>query len=197
MKSILTFALLTALAAPLSAHEGKHAAEAAKTAVKSAESAVVSAAKDAPGAIKEGAAAAQKLDFIAIMKAASTNHIHNKIVHFPIALGLVGVLFSLLAYKFPSFMSSSRWLLFLAGLASVAAILSGRAQKDSIEGVMARQVMEAHEMQGYFAFGWLWLNWAMSFWTSQRKWSWILLLLLSVVLLFTGTLGGALAHMQF
>lgn len=195
------FLMMLCLALPLAASAHKdhdHSLSAtARAAVKSAETAVVAAAVAAPGAITQGASASTKVDFGAIFQWGLTSHRHNKVVHFPIALGLAGVLFGLLAYKFESMKSSSRWLLFLAALASIAAILSGRAQEDSVEGVLAKQVFEAHEMQGYITCGLLWLNWLMSFFESARKWSWVLLLILAVVILGTSMMGGYLAHAQF
>jgi uncharacterized membrane protein len=191
--------LMLALPALGLAHEANHRSltASAAAAVKTAGKEVAAAAAAAPEAVVEGAKATGKIDFWGIMKDSAKSHRHSKIVHFPLALGLAGVLFGLLAYKFQSFQSSSRWLLFLAAIASVLAILAGRAEQDGIEGTVARQVLEGHEMQGYIACGMLWLNWLLSFFPSARKWSWVLLLMLGVVLSFTGMLGGALAHMQF
>lgn len=200
MKKLLLILCLLPLMSQAHAKAKHSLTETAKVAavgaVRAAATAVVGAAEAAPGVIKSGSEATQKLDLGAIVKSSATTHRHSKVVHFPIALGLVAVLFALLAYKFESFRSSSRWLLFLAALSAIVAILTGRAEEEGIEG-MAHQVLEAHELQGYIVCGFLWFNWLLSFFESARKWAWLPLLMMAAAITFTAMLGGALAHMQF
>jgi uncharacterized membrane protein len=162
-------------------------------AVHAAESAVMSGA----AAVTLGAKVAPKLDWPALLKEATLTHRHNKIVHFPVALGIVGAIFLILSVRFPSFRSGARWLLFLAALSSIAAIFSGRAQTDDVETDAMKQVLQVHAALGYGVCASLWLAWMLSFVESSKKWLWFFLLLLIAAILLTGTLGGALANMQF
>lgn len=169
------------------------AKNAAVGAVSAAESAVMSGAV----AVTTGAKVAPKLDWSALLKEASVSHRHNKIVHFPVALGIVGALFLILSVKFPSLLSSARWMLFLAAVASIVAIITGRAQADDVETEAMKQVLQVHAALGYGICVGLWLAWILSFVESAKKWLWFFLVLLLAAILLTGTLGGALANMQF
>ncbi len=200
MKKLLMILCLLPLAATAHSKVKQSMTETAKAAatgaVKSAATAVISAAEAAPEVMKSGAESAQKIDWAGIFKSSATTHRHSKIVHFPIALGFVAVLFGLMAYKFESFRSQSRWLLFLGAFFAVLAILSGRSEEDSIEAA-AHELLETHELQGYILCGLLWFNWIFSFFESAKKWAWIPLVILGMFLFSTAMLGGALAHMQF
>lgn len=197
MKSLL-FALLLAPVLAF-AHEGhKHsltatAEAAAKGAVKAAESIVVEGA----AAVTTGAKVAPKLDWPVLLKASMTTHRHNRVVHFPIALGIVGCLLWLMSLKAESLRPGARWVLFFAAVASIVAIFTGRAQQDSIETEAAKQVMELHEALGYSVAAGLWLCWLLTFVESSKKWLWFVMLLLCGLILATGSLGGIIAHMQF
>ena len=65
-----------------------------------------------------------------IMRETMPEHMHNKIVHFPLALGFAGALFLLLSFKWPQYRSGARLLLLLAALAAIAAFFTGRAQEE-------------------------------------------------------------------
>jgi uncharacterized membrane protein len=194
----LCLALALALPAFLGAHEHHESftvtAQAdALGAVKAAEGAV----KGGAAAITTGAQVAPKLDWPSLLKAASSSHRHNKIVHFPVALGLAGAIFLILSVKFQSLRPTARWMLFLAALGSIAAIISGRAQTDEIESEAMKRVLEVHAALGYGVCAGLWLAWLMSFVESAKGWLWFFLILLVAAIALTGTLGGALATMQF
>ena len=90
----------------------------------------------------------------------------------------------------------SRWLLFLAALSTVAAIITGQRQEDDVEGPALKQVFEVHEALGWSVSIGLWVAWLLSFIKSSHRWLWFLLLLLAVAILLEGNLGGVLAHMQ-
>ncbi|MGQ9834409.1 MAG: DUF2231 domain-containing protein [Thermoanaerobaculaceae bacterium] len=77
--------------------------------------------------------------------------LHPAVVHFPIALTFVALLFELLAFfpKLKSLSSASPLLLALAALSSVAAVLSGEAAKDAaVIPAAARKLVEQHEELG-------------------------------------------------
>jgi uncharacterized membrane protein len=195
----LAIAFLLLLPGFAQAHEGHDksisdtASAMAKGAVHAAEAVAVSGAT----AVGTAARVAPRLDWVGLFKAAASSHLHNKIVHFPVALGLVGCLFLIMSSKFESLRPGARWLLFLAALSSIAAIISGGAQEDSVEGAAMKQVLEVHSGLGWATCVGLWLVWLLSFVESTKKWLWALLVVVGICIAVTGTLGGALAHMQF
>jgi uncharacterized membrane protein len=197
MKAILIALLLS----PLSgfAHEG-HKEALTVTAKAMAKNAVVAAegvAKEGATAMGAAAQAVPKVDFKALFKASLSSHRHNKIVHFPIALGLVGMLLLLLSYRNKGLLPGARWVLFLAAVGGVLAIITGGMQEDSIESATMKQVLEIHAGQGWWITISLWLTWLLSFFGWSKKWLWIVMLICAMAIVSAGTLGGALAHMQF
>ena len=82
------------------------------------------------------------------MMKAMTDHLHNKLVHFPIALGLAALLFVLLARGRPELESAASWLIWLAAASAVATYFTGRAQEESFENDAKKWVVELHEKLG-------------------------------------------------
>jgi len=57
-------------------------------------------------------------------------HLHNKIVHFPLALGVAAALLLILSARWPQYWPAARLLLFLAAAAAIGAYFSGRVQEE-------------------------------------------------------------------
>lgn len=125
---------------------------------------------------------------------AVVDHMHNKLVHFPLALGLVGALL-LLRSKKEKWLGASRLLLFLAALVSIAAVLAGDAAEEHFnEAGKYAGTLEWHESMGITTAVMLWVGLVLTFVRDARKWLWLYGLALAAVITFTGFLGGVLAH---
>ncbi len=177
MKKVIFTALSLALLAwafhsPLSAHEGE------------THSAAVSAT----------AQPMVKADVKALARESLPKHRHNQIVHFPIALGLVGVFFMLLGYRNDEQKKMGRMLLGLAFIASVAAYFTGHAQEEPFEEGRLTDVLSLHEKMGISTAIGLLLAWLLSFVEKVRPWYWLFLLGLALLIIGTSALGGVLAH---
>ncbi len=118
---------------------------------------------------------------------------HNKIVHFPVALGMAAVLFALLSLRWPSLYNSCRLLLFLAAVGAVAALITGKMQAGEFLNGPLRLVLHTHAMLGFFTMLYLWLGFSLSYVHGSRRWLWIPLLLLACLITATGYFGGILA----
>lgn len=121
-------------------------------------------------------------------------HLHNKLVHFPFALGLAGALFSLLAFKKEKYWSSARILLTTATLFALPVFLTGRSQKEPFEGHSLSYIVELHEYIGIAA---LVVLAGMTMWSYKKEVNKLYILgsfLLITLLLTTGLLGGVLGH---
>jgi uncharacterized membrane protein len=204
---ILTLILL-AMAGILLAHEpGEHAAKAvkeAKAAVVAGGQAVQTAAVKAVGTAEAGVSKAgqavqnageaviQKEPFKA-MKEGALDHMHNKIVHFPIALGFFGAIFLLLSFRYPSYKWPARVLLFFAGAFAVAALFTGEAQEAAFDGTSFQAVLAWHEKAAKVSLVLIWGAFLLSFFEVTRKFFWLYALVLFWFLLTAGTLGGVLA----
>ena len=121
-------------------------------------------------------------------------HLHNKIVHFPLALGCAAALLLLLSYRWPQYWPAARLLLFLAAAAAVAAYFSGQAQEEPFEDGPLNAYFERHERLGKISGIALWAGVALSFVPRARRWLWLYALLLVALLSATGFLGGILSH---
>jgi uncharacterized membrane protein len=176
------------------AHKG-HPEALSVTAKAGADLALQTAGKAADSAA-DAAKTAQKIDWNAVGKGSWTTHLHNKAVHFPIALGIVGILFLALSLKYEGLRPGARWLLFLATLASAVAIFTGGRQEDDVESPVMKQVLEVHEAVGWGVTIGLTIAWLLSLLKSFPKWVWLFFVALALVIAGEGNLGGILAHMQ-
>jgi uncharacterized membrane protein len=128
------------------------------------------------------------------MRDAILEHLHNKVVHFPLALGCTAALFLLISYRWPQYWPAARLLLFLAAASAVAAYFTGHAQEEDVENGPLREYFKLHESLGTTAVIALWLGWALSFVPKARRWLWLYALLILALLSGTGFLGGILSH---
>lgn len=128
------------------------------------------------------------------LKAALATHPHNKVVHFPIALGAAGAVLLLLSYRWPQFGAGARLLLVVAALSAWVAARSGHAQAADLEGGGLDIWLERHEGFGD------WTTWALTLTAAivlvrrARPVQWLFAVLVLILLSVTGFLGGILAH---
>jgi uncharacterized membrane protein len=128
------------------------------------------------------------------MRDAVLEHLHNKVVHFPLALGCTAALFLLISYRWPQYWPAARLLLFLAAASAVAAYFTGKAQEEDVENGPLRLYFERHESLGIASAISLWLGWALTLVPKARPWLWLYALLILFLLSGTGFLGGILSH---
>lgn len=127
-------------------------------------------------------------------KTAFSSHLHNKIVHFPLALGMAAAVFFLIAPRWPAYEPAARLLLIAAALAAVAAFFSGRAQEEPFQDSPFHSVVELHEKFGITTAITLWAGVALTFWARARRFMPLYAILLMMLLACTGFLGGVLSH---
>ena len=121
----------------------------------------------------------------------SSTHLHAMVVHFPIALLLVGFLFEAISffYKKEFFRQSAFFLLILGMLGTVVSYLVGNAAGEGIEEGSLKKAMELHEQAATIS---LWLTivtalvYAGIYFLKYNK-SWLRVI---AVLLFTGVIGS-------
>jgi len=128
------------------------------------------------------------------LREAVFEHLHNKVVHFPLALGCTAALLLLLSYRWPQYWPAARLLLFLAAASAVAAYFTGKAQEEDVENGPLRLYFERHESLGIASAISLWLGWALTLVPKARPWLWLYALLILFLLSGTGFLGGILSH---
>ena len=127
-------------------------------------------------------------------KKALTGNLHNKIVHFPLALGLAAAIFFMIGPRWPAYEPAARLLLIAGALAAVVAFFSGRAQVEQFDDSPFHSVAELHEKFGIATAITLWAGVALTFWARARRFLPLYGVLLMLVLAGTGFLGGVLSH---
>lgn len=121
-------------------------------------------------------------------------HLHNKIIHFPLAFGLAAVLFTFLSLKWETYEPATRVLFLLAGVTGIIAYFTGDAQAEPFEESYMREWVELHERLGITSTILLWASFFMSINPKLKRYLWVAALAVFVLLSLTGFYGGVLAH---
>jgi uncharacterized membrane protein len=125
---------------------------------------------------------------------ALTDHLHNKLIHFPIVLTLVAAVMVIAARKRPELEPVAFWLVWAAALSVIPAYFTGKAAAEHFEGKPKEWLAELHEKQG-ITIGVLQALWVLSLLRpGTRRFAWVIGVALVIVVLSAGYLGGLLAH---
>jgi uncharacterized membrane protein len=127
-----------------------------------------------------------------IMKEAMWSHFHNKLVHFPLALGITASVLIFFTRKRPELIPAIRILLIVAALFAVAAYFTGKAQEEPFEEGEMHEFVEFHQWLGIASGVCLWAGVIIS--TKAKNLLVPYALTQLVLLSITGFLGGILAH---
>lgn len=121
-------------------------------------------------------------------------HLHNKLIHLPIGFGLAAMFLSVLSLRWPEYQPGVRWLVLVAAIGAVAAIMTGLNQAVALEGGSKDWVIDIHRTLGITTACFLWI-WSASFWIRPlRRWSVYVGLLTTLLIVVTGFFGGVIAH---
>jgi uncharacterized membrane protein len=136
----------------------------------------------------------QPRDMQTIMREAAMSHFHNKIIHFPLALGITASILIFFANRRPEMIPVIRVLLIVAALFAVAAYFTGKSQEEPFEHGEMEEIVEWHERAGIISGILLWSGVLVV--SSQRSRSLlpIYAVLQLIALSITGFFGGILAH---
>ncbi len=134
----------------------------------------------------------------------SATHLHAMLVHFPIALLIIGFLSELVAFFFKKsfFRQAAFYLLILGTLGTMASYLAGNAAGEGMEEGTLANAIEMHEQAATFA---LWLTvitaavyLAIVFFKYHKSWAkWVSVILFAgaiAAIARTGYLGGQLVY---
>lgn len=194
--AVLFFILCVVL--PVLAHQGHHKKSQPQTNVTPPSS--LQTTQTTPGQVEEQRPTQsgyitdqqEERDPKTIMKEAMWSHLHNKIIHFPLALGLAAAVLILFARKRPEMLFTIRILLIVAALFAVAAYFTGKAQEEPFEKGEMQEFVEFHQWFGIASGICLWAGVIIS--TKAKNLLMPYALLQLILLSVTGFLGGILAH---
>ena len=126
--------------------------------------------------------------------AALFEHLHNKIVHFPIALGLSAALILLGRRRWAAYQPVAGALLAVAAVFAFAAYLTGGAQAGPFMGTPTEALVKQHATQGTLTAILLVSGAVLTHVRAAQRWLWLYALFLILAISFTGLLGGLVAH---
>jgi uncharacterized membrane protein len=121
-------------------------------------------------------------------------HFHNKLVHFPIALGVFAFFLTLLNIKWKSFDSAIMISVLIALLFSIGAFITGKNQSEPFIGTSKEWVVEFHQNFGLAVIINLFVWTIFLIIDRLKKYAWIIGLITFILILAAGFLGGVVAH---
>ena len=125
------------------------------------------------------------------------SHMHNKIVHFPIALGIVAGIFDILSFFNPAISQAGKIILAFTTAGAVGAFISGKSIEEEMEEEYTdayKGVLEIHEALGLLAMSIYIIALLLRLSPKTQKFSRLLVILSVPLISFVGYLGGILAH---
>lgn len=121
-------------------------------------------------------------------------HLHNKIIHFPIALSVGAFLLILLGYKDEKMIKAVKILIPFATLMAIIAVFTGINQSGVFEGEKVYSLVEIHRTLGIISAALL-LIWSISlFWKKLKKYSLLIAIITLLLISITAFYGGIIAH---
>jgi len=203
VRAALVAVVFLITAAAVSAHEGHHHASpspspsGAPSASPVGSGAVTASSVPPSTTAPAPSASPSPAPFHLDVREALLSHLHNKIVHFPLGLGLAAAIILLVTPRWPQYEPAGRALLVAAAVFAVAAYFTGDAQMPPFHGTPLAGIAERHEQLGTATAITLCVGAALTWVRGAKRWLWLYALLLIVLLSLTGFLGGVLAHTEF
>lgn len=121
-------------------------------------------------------------------------HMHNKLVHFPLVIGLVAFVFTLVNFKTKNYERAILALIIAGIIFSIGTVITGLSQTEPFNGTGKQWLVEFHRNTG-IALLVSYICW-FAFASIQRlkKFSWIIGSLTILLIALAGFLGGVIAH---
>jgi len=133
-------------------------------------------------------------DFELTIKDVFLEHIHNKIIHFPIVLIVMSFFFSLFQFKYQKFDHTIKVMVLSAALFSIIAFLTGTNQMDPFEGTAKDWLVHLHRTFGIVTIATI-VVWSIFLFVNKlKKYAWLIATLAFLIVSVTGFLGGVIAH---
>jgi len=125
---------------------------------------------------------------------AAFEHIHNKVIHFPIALTVIGLLLMVLGYKDDKYWGALKIIIPSAALLTIVSVLSGLNQAEPFVGTSAYSLVETHELLGYGVLASI-ILWSVTLYVEKlKKYVWAVTILTFLLVSAAGLYGGVIAH---
>lgn len=119
---------------------------------------------------------------------------HNKLVHFPVALGLTALLFFLLAIRRPALAEGARILVLLGALSTIPVYFAGVSQSQEFMNDPKQWLMLTHRSWGIATAVGFWLWTVVCYYKPLQKYAWVWGIVMAGAITVTAMLGGLVAN---
>ena len=121
-------------------------------------------------------------------------HMHNKLIHFPIALTIVALLLMAIGYKDNKYLAAVKIIVPFAAFVTIFTVLAGLSQAAPFEGTAMYGLVETHEILGLGVLLSL-ILWSVSLYVKKlNKFIYLFAVLNFILVSITGFYGGIIAH---
>ena len=125
---------------------------------------------------------------------AAFEHLHNKLIHFPIALTLIALLLLLAGYKDSKYLGEIKIIVPFATFLTIFTVLTGQAQAKPFEGTVLYSLVETHEILGFGVLVSL-ILWSVALYVDKlKKLIYPIAILTFILVSLAGLYGGIIAH---
>lgn len=121
-------------------------------------------------------------------------HLHNKLIHFPIVFILAGLILMLLGYTKESYEPAVKIFVGLAFLLGFASIITGLNQAEPFIDTSKEWIVDIHKIMGIITIGLTGVWEILLFTKTNKKFSLAFAVAASLIVLAVGFLGGIIAH---
>ncbi|MDT3740226.1 MAG: DUF2231 domain-containing protein [Candidatus Kapabacteria bacterium] len=124
------------------------------------------------------------------------SHVHNKLVHFPVALSILGFLFTIISFKRKQFEFSIKYIVLIAAIFSIPTVITGLYQADNFIGEPKEWIVNIHKILGITLSGLLWIWVIFLSFKPLKKYAWVIAFISASITTITAFYGGiaAAAH---
>jgi uncharacterized membrane protein len=121
-------------------------------------------------------------------------HVHNKLIHFPIALSLLAFLFTLLNLKWKQFEYSIKYIVLISAIFSIPTVITGLNQAGNFAGDLKEWIVGIHKILGIISMSVLWIWMIFLTINPLKRFAWIIGLIGFILITITSFYGGIVAH---
>ncbi len=123
-----------------------------------------------------------------------TEHTHNRLVHFPVALSIFALILAVWSKRNPAILPAVQLLVISAAIIALAAVFTGNGQSDVFAGDPKKWVVDIHRLLGIVSAILLWVWTVFLLWKPLRRFYLIIAILTVLCIIATGFYGGVISH---